>query len=293
MDEYSALYLAARPKALTIAIIPVVIGTLLARSSGVLIDWEIAFFALLTSLVLQIGTHFVNDACDFQRGVDTPARLGSARAAQSGLISASRLYLWGLGMFALTTLFGIPLVIKGGGVIALLLALSILAGYCYTGGPKPFAYQGWGELVAFIFFGLAATGASYYLQAGKIELHALLAGTQIGLLETAILAINNCRDYATDKQAGKRTLAVIWGIKFAKYEISCLLLLPFVLSVGWFYTSYFFAAILPCAIIGLAFRVTKEIWKHEPGPYYQQLFALGGALYLVFGTLLAIGIWLQ
>jgi 1,4-dihydroxy-2-naphthoate octaprenyltransferase len=292
-EKHHALLLATRPKTLAISVVPVVVSTLLAYSLGVKIDWEIAFFLLLTALSVQIGTNFVNDALDFKKGADDPYSLGPFRATKSGKVSHREMMQWSVVAFALGAFFCIPLILQGGWSITLLLIVSILSGYLYTGGPKPLAYCGLGEVFAFLFFGVAITGASYYLQTGYLDLKALLVGVQIGCLETAILAINNLRDYHGDARVHKRTLAVRFGQKFAKMEITLLLLFPFALCLLWFYYSYFFVAILPLSVIALAIDLIGNIRRYEPSALYNQFLYKGAALHLSFGLLMGVGFWLQ
>lgn len=281
--------LSIRPKVLTASIIPVLAGTLLAIGSGAAISWSISLIALLVAFCIQIGTHFINDALDNKKGVDTASRLGPLRGVQLGQLSAKQVYSAGLGMFALALIIGIPLIIQGGWPIALLLAASVACGYLYTAGPMPFSYSGLGDFLVLPFYGLASTAAVFYLQTGAVSDAALLAGAQIGMIATALHAINNLRDIREDAKGNKRTLAVRYGVTFAKCEITFMVLLPYVFNLFWFELDYELAAILPWLTLPLAYSVVNNIWLNPPGRLYNNFLAQCALLHLAFGILLALG----
>lgn len=292
INKWQAWLLATRPKTLTLSIAPVLVGTLLAYTQ-VPINWNIALFALLVALCIQIGTNLINDALDFKKGADTSSRLGPMRVTQSGLIPMKHVYIGGIAAFALALLFGLPLVIHGGWPIAVLLAISVICGYAYTGGPKPLAYHGLGEIFVLLFFGWAGTCVSYALQTGFIEAKVSLAGTQIGLFAMLPIAINNLRDNRDDAKVNKRTLAVRFGRVFALYEISVFAFLPFGLNIFWFFIDLKLAAMLPLLTLPLANGLVRGIWNAEQGSTYLPYFAKSVILQLVFCTLLCIGILLS
>lgn len=277
--------MAARPKTLTAALIPVMAGTALAEN----FHWHITLFAFLAAIFIQIGTNLINDALDFKKGADTSERLGPQRVTQSGLLSAQQVLAAGTLSFLAAWFFGMPLMIQGGWPIVFLLAISILCGYLYTGGPMPLAYHGLGELFVLMFFGLLGTVAVYYLQTGSVNIESIVAGTQIGLLATLLIAINNFRDYRGDAKANKRTLAVRFGKSFARYEIATLALLPFFLNLIWFGMGLHAAAILPWITFPLAILIVCKVWTTEPGRIYNQYLGFSALLHLVFGVLLSIG----
>lgn len=289
ITQWQAWILAARPKTLTAAVIPVVVGTSLATTAVQDINWSIAFFALLCAICIQIGTNYINDALDFKKGADTSKRTGPLRATQSGILKMQHVYNAGLGAFALALLFGIPLMIVGGLPIIVLLVISVICGYLYTGGPAPLAYHGLGDLFVFIFFGVVSTSAVYYLQTEAVDGKALLAGTQIGSLATVLIAINNLRDREEDAKVNKRTLAVRFGKAFARYEIALLLFLPYLLNIVWLRMSYILPGMFPWLTLPLAFRVVCYIFQMEPGAIYNRYLAQSALLHLLFGITLSMG----
>lgn len=282
-------FLAMRPKTLTTSFIPVLAATALAATHSP-IKWHLTIFAWLSAFAIQIGTNLINDALDFKKGADTASRIGPKRVTQSGLISLKSVLMGGLFAFLLALLFGIPLMIQGGMPITALLFLSVLCGYLYTGGPFPLAYTGLADLFVVLFFGLASTGAVYFLQTGHLHWQVVLAGMQIGLLATVVIAINNLRDAKEDAKVRKKTLAVRFGTLFARYEIAVTALLPFALNLFWLYFGFVEAAILPFLALPLAITVVYKIWNHEPGPQYNQYFAYSALLHFTFGILLSVGL---
>lgn len=288
-----AWLLASRPKSLTAAIIPVIVGTALASAVILDIDLKIVFFALLCALFIQIGTNLINDALDFKKGADTKTRIGPIRASQSGLLPMRHVYFAGIGCLVLAFLFGIPLMIKGGAPIIVLLLVSLACAYLYTGGPCPLAYHGLGDLFVLLFFGIASVTAVYYLQTQAIDGRALLAGTQIGMLATVLIAINNLRDCKEDAKVNKRTLAVRFGVMFSRCEIAFLAFMPFLLNMIWFKFGFILAGALPWLTAPLAIRIVSFIWQTEPGPIYNSYFGQAAMLHLLFGIALSLGLMLH
>jgi 1,4-dihydroxy-2-naphthoate octaprenyltransferase len=284
-----ARLLATRPKTFTMSLIPFVVGTLLARANGASISWMLMLFAILSSIAIQIGTHFVNDALDYRRGVDKKGRLGPIRLIQTGLQTSQQVYQWGLLAYLLAFLLGIPLMIEGGTPLLWILLVSILCGYCYTGGPYPLSSSGLSELFVLIFYGWVATGSIYYLQGERLDSQIILMGTQIGLLANITLAINNFRDYSSDRSANKRTLVVRLGQTFGRYQIALFAFLPFALNLFW-WQSHFLAALLPFLVLPLALYIVYFIFKYEPSPQYSRVFGLSALLHLSFGLLLSLGL---
>lgn len=284
--------MAFRPKTLTAAVVPVLVGTALAfRIAGEVNIW-MSVWALLGALFIQIGTNLFNDALDFKKGADTAERLGPQRVTQSGLISEKGVMIAGSISFLLAILCGVPLVLEGGWVIVVIGLISLFFGYTYTGGPFPLAYKGLGDLFVVLFFGLVAVGGVYYLHTGQFSAEAVVAGLQVGLMATVLIAINNLRDIHQDKKVDKRTLAVRFGISFARMEIMLLLGLSFALSVYWFFQGHWAAALLPLVLGPSAWRLMQGVQQSEPGPIYNTYLAQAGFVHLLFGIQLSLGLFL-
>ena len=284
--------MAARPRTLPAAGAPVLVGCGAAWGAGHFALGP-ALAALFAALFIQIGTNFANDLFDFLKGADTHERLGPLRVTQAGLVSP-RAIAWATGIaFGLAAVLGVYLFLHAGWPVLLIGVLSIVSGLAYTGGPFPLGYNGLGDLFVFLFFGLAAVAGTYFVQAGEVSASAWLAGVPMGLLATAILAVNNLRDVQTDTKAGKKTLAVRFGANFAKNEYAALTFGAYaVLPILWLLgrTSPF--VLLPLLSLPLLFRLLRTVRTVSGRPLNA---ALGGTgqLELVFGVLLAIGLVLS
>src|SRR5215216_2136683 len=208
--------MAARPRTLPAAISPVLVGT--AAAVQHVDDIRVGAFvaALVGSIFIQIGTNLANDYSDAKRGADAADRLGPVRVTSSGLVAPRRVLVATWVAFAVAVAAGIYLATVAGWVIILVGAASILAGVLYTGGPRPYGYEGLGELFVFLFFGLVAVNGSYYVQVERLDWLPFGLSIAIGCLATAILVVNNVRDVDTDRRAGKRTLAVRLGRERAR-----------------------------------------------------------------------------
>ena len=234
----------ARPRTLPAAIAPVLIGTSLINSDGIAINWVNALLALGVGLLLQIAVNYSNDYSDGIRGTDE-SRVGPIRLVASGLKSAGAVKNAAIISYFLAAICGLILSIRTSPFLILVCALAIVAGWKYTGGKKPYGYQGFGEVSVFIFFGLVATMGSYYAQSQEISWKALLLAIPMGALSCTILGLNNLRDRPKDEAVGKKTLAVRLGDAKARMLLILFLLLSFTAAIAA-------SVITPWALIVLA-----------------------------------------
>ena len=281
--------LAARPKTLTAAVIPVIVGTALASADRVRVNWLYFALPLVGAILIQIGTNFVNDAIDFRKGTDTAERLGPLRVTQAGLITPETVMTAAWICFGLAVLVGIPIVIRGGMAFVVIGLASILAAYLYTGGPYPLAYHGLGDLFVIVFFGLIAVGGTYYLQTLAYSLGAIVGGLSIGFLATVLLAVNNLRDREGDARSGKRTLAVRLGVRGAQTEIAVLAITPFALAALWLVRGRWLAFVLPIIALPLALRVIRSS-QVDQGRALNSTLGTAAALHAAYGLLFSIGL---
>ena len=225
---------AARPRTLPAAIAPVIAATGLAFHDGGMKP-AAAAACLGFALLVQIGTNFANDYFDFLKGADTRERVGPRRAVAAGLVAPATMRRATAVVFAAAFLVGLTLLPFGGWPLVLIGVVSILCGYAYTGGPYPLAYHGLGDVFVFAFFGLVAVMATYFVQAGTVTTDAWLIGAGIGGLATNILVVNNHRDIATDRKAGKRTLAVRFGEGFSRFQFAFghAIAIGAIVALGW------------------------------------------------------------
>jgi 1,4-dihydroxy-2-naphthoate polyprenyltransferase len=281
--------LAARPRTLPAAAAPVIVGSALAYRDGFLQPW-LALAALLTALLLQIGANLANDVFDYYRGADTPERLGPLRMTQAGLLTPGQVLAGMWLIFGLAALLGLYLAYAAGWVVILLGICAILAALAYTGGPFPYGYYGLGDLSVFLFFGVAAVMGTYYVQAKAVSALSLWSSLPMGFLITAILVVNNLRDIRTDRQAGKKTLAVRLGESSTRREyLLCLVgaySVPVVTSaIGLTY----WWVLLSWLSIPLAFYWAREVFRQQGRPLNRAL-AGTGQLVLVYAILFSLGL---
>lgn len=208
---------AARPRTLPAAVAPVIAASALAWRDGDFVG-PAALACLVFALLVQIGTNFANDYYDFVKGADTAERVGPRRAVASGWVTPATMKRAMFAVFALAFITGLTLLGYGGWPLLVIGVASIVCGIAYTGGPYPLGYNGLGDLFVFIFFGLVAVGATYFVQTTVITQEAWFIGAGIGALAANILVVNNYRDVETDARAGKRTLVVRFGRRFARIQ---------------------------------------------------------------------------
>ena len=290
MSKFNAWILATRPRTLPAAIAPVVLASAMAYADKNFV-WLPALAAFTVALLLQIGVNLANDYFDYQKGIDTADRLGPLRVTQGGLIPATEVKVGMMMVFILSLIPGFYLLAVGGLPVLIIGLVCICAALVYSGGPFPLASHGLGDLFVFIFFGLVAVGGTYYVQALKLTPLIWLLGVIEGLLITAILVVNNLRDIESDRQTGKRTLAVIIGIRGSQIEYMLLLTgayaLPIILWISGRMPAW---VLLPLMSLPAAVYLMRLIWKNPDGPILNQALAKTAALALGYSLLLAIGI---
>jgi 1,4-dihydroxy-2-naphthoate octaprenyltransferase len=293
-SKFRCLILTARPKTLSAAVVPVLVGTALPMVDGRPVLWWVFLCALMSAIFIQIGTNFVNDAFDFMKGADRETRLGDARACQSGWFSPESVMRMGFGFFVLAGVWGLPLVLHGGLTILGIGVISLLMGYAYTGGPVPLAYVGLGDLFVVLFFGLVAVGGVYFLHTADYTLSAAVAGLQVGFLAAVLIAINNLRDLDQDREVNKKTLAVRLGPRLGRLEVLLLVLGTFVLNLYWFLgMGVVLAFILPLLALPPAVKVVMSLLDSKASREYNRILARAALVHMLFGVLLSMGFILQ
>jgi 1,4-dihydroxy-2-naphthoate octaprenyltransferase len=277
-------WLAIRPKTLPAAASGVVMGCALAWRDGTFQPLP-ALAALLVALLLQIGSNVANDVYDFERGTDTPDRLGPTRVTQAGLLTPAQVKRGMWVIFALAASCGLYLAwLRGPVVIAIGLA-AILSAIAYTGGPFPLGYYGLGDVFVFIFFGLAAVAGTYFVQAGSVTPAAWWMSVPVGLIITDILAVNNLRDIENDRKAGKRTLAVRLGERGTQIEyVACMVAAYLVIPVAAALGLISWWALLTWLSLPLALKSTRAVFTQRGRPLNAAL-AGTGQLALLFSLL--------
>jgi len=314
----------ARPRTLPAAVVPVAVGTAAGYlSSGRFVittpqisgachaaacanfdrqlSWLNALLALIVALGIQVGTNYVNDYADGVRGTDEhrvgPVRLVAGRLATvrevkfAALISFGVAGLAGLALAARVTWWLIPLGLLCG-----------IAGWAYTGGPRPYGYLGFGELFVFVFFGLVATAGSAYVQHAPFVISlgghlfaynydwgfVLSAGVPVGFLAAALLEANNLRDIDTDTESGKKTLAVRVGRRRAGL-LYCFTLMGVALSIGILH-NYRAWSLIALAATPLAIYPVRLALGDRSGRALLPMLGATARLQIVAGALLTVGL---
>jgi len=281
---------AARPRTLPAAIAPVLVGTALAASEGVFRPL-VFVAALVGSVFIQIGTNLSNDYSDARRGADTEDRLGPLRVTGGGLMPPRRVLVGTYVAFGVAVAAGTYLIAVAGWELLLVGAVSILAGVLYTGGPRPYGYEGLGELFVFLFFGVVAVVGSYFAQTERLVWEAFALAVPVGLLAAGILVVNNVRDVDTDRRAGKRTLAVKLGREGARRLFGAMLVFAFMAPVVTWVAGGLSAWILLSLLASpLAVPLARTVLTRVDGPSLNAALGRSGALLALFSALLAAGV---
>jgi 1,4-dihydroxy-2-naphthoate polyprenyltransferase len=285
-------FLAARPKTLSAASVPVIVGSACAFELG---GFQLgpALAALGGALLLQIGANFANDVYDYEKGADTAERLGPTRTVQAGLITPAAMKRGMLVVFTFALFLGGYLTAVAGPLILAIGIVSILSAIAYTGGPYPLGYNGLGDLFVFVFFGLIAVCGTVFVQVGSVPELSLWCSLPIGALATAILVVNNLRDHEQDARVGKRTLAVRWGPQAVIYEYGILLAVSY--AVPLFLATSSAGGrfvLLPLLTLPLGRKLMGAVAR-EKGRDLNARLAGTAKLLLLFGLLFALGIVLD
>ncbi len=281
--------LATRPKTLLAGIVPVWTGSVLAEAITGQSAWHLGLLILGSCLCIQIATNLFNDVIDFEKGTDTAERKGGQRVTQSGLLSRKTVWTGAFVFSALAIAFALPLfALRGWPVVAIGIP-SLYFAYGYTGGPMPLAYRGLGELFVIIFFGLVAVAGTYFIQTGLWSWQPIVLGLQVGMLSTVLISVNNLRDISEDTAAGKRTLAVRFGKKFARWEIATLCVLPVLMGSHWIHHAEL-AFLLPLLVLPIGLIISSKVFRTEPSRDYNKYLGMASAQLLAFALTFSIGI---
>jgi 1,4-dihydroxy-2-naphthoate octaprenyltransferase len=282
---------ASRPRTLPAAVAPVIVGSAMAGHDHAF-DAAAAALCLAFALLIQVGTNYANDYYDFVNGADTAARVGPRRAVASGLVAPVAMRRAMAGVFAAAFAIGLGLLHWGGPWMLAVGVASILCGVAYTGGPWPLGYHGLGDAFVFVFFGLVAVTVTYFVQAGRISGHAVLASVPIGLLAANILLVNNYRDAETDAAASKRTLVVRFGRRFARAQFALSLAAAYAVPLVFKATGYGWACLIPLLSLPVAVAHVRRLGANAT--HGEQVALLGdtGKLLAVYALLFAAGVLL-
>lgn len=277
----------ARPRTLGAAVSPVLVGTAAASLDGPTIWWR-AGAALAVALALQVGVNYANDYSDGVRGTDDDRR-GPMRLTAGGAAAPSAVKRAAVLAFGAAGVVGLALSMAADPRLLLVGAAAIAAGTLYTGGPRPYGYSGWGEVMVLAFFGFVATAGSAYVQIDTVPAAAWWGALAVGLPACAILLANNLRDVDTDRLSGKKTLVVRVGAGagralFVSSLAGCLAATAVVgASNRW--------ALLGLAAAPLAFGPARLVVRHSDAPALVRALVGTVRFQLALAVLLSAGLW--
>jgi 1,4-dihydroxy-2-naphthoate polyprenyltransferase len=289
-DAMRIWLMAARVRTLPAAVAPVLVGTSLAITEGVFRAGAFVA-ALLGALLIQIGTNLANDYSDARRGADAEDRVGPVRVTAGGLVPPRQVLVATYVTFGLAVVCGLYLVAVAGIELLFVGIASIAAGVLYTGGPKPYGYEGLGELFVFAFFGVVAVTGSAFAQLEAWPWEAFVLAVPVGLLAAAILVVNNVRDIDSDRRAGKRTLAVRLGREPTRRLYALAVLGAYVVApLPWLLGALSPWLLAPWLTLPLALALVRRVREHADGPTLNEALAQTGMLQLAFSLLLSAGV---
>lgn len=291
MGAVSVWVKAARPRTLPAALAPVAVGTSLAAGWADAFKPLVLLATVIGALFIQIGTNLSNDYSDARRGADTEDRLGPVRVTAGGLVPPRYVLYATWIAFAIAVAAGAYLVYEAGWELLLVGAASIVAGVLYTGGPRPYGYEGLGEVFVFLFFGVVAVTGSYFVQTEDLAWEAFALSIPVGLLACAVLMVNNIRDLDTDRRAGKRTLAVRVGRGRMRRAFSLILVLAFALvPVIWLVTGLPAWINLALLAAPASLPLTRTVRDRTDGAALNATLANTARLEMIFCVLLSVGL---
>lgn len=282
---------AARMRILPASAIPTIAGIMLAAIDGAF-DLFTACITVLSAMMLQTTSNYLNDLYDFKKGADLK-RIGPPRAVASGMISETAMMKMSWILFTITFFIGLILVQTAGWPILLIGIISLWAAFAYTGGPYPLAYHGLGEATAFVFYGLIPVWGAYYIQSPDFEfrIQVMLTGIIMGLFAAKILLVNNIRDIETDPIAGKITLAVMLGEKKSRLLYALLMILSYIFLFLLVRIQDNAVYLLPWVLLPFAVYLTRGVLKTKKEQLNPYVFKTAIHLF-AFGIILCIAMYI-
>ncbi len=276
----------SRPRTLPASVGPAILGGSLAFGAGSFSPLK-EILAILVALFLQIGTNYANDYADGVRGTDEE-RSGPRRLVASKAASPFQVKMAAFISFGVACIFGLTLVVLSHWWLIFVGVLSVLAGWYYTGGKRPYGYLGFGELFTFVFFGLVETIFTFYVQTNAVSLDVVAAGVVEGMLITAVLVANNLRDIQTDQTSNKMTLAVRMGESRTRRFYEVLMIVPYL--VGGLIALSFPLVLITLATVVPTYGLIKLVRAKSVGR--ELIPVLGGTSKMVLynSVLMSLGI---
>ena len=281
--------LGARPRTLPAAVVPVALGAAVGGGEAGARWWTVPFAAVV-SLALQVGVNYANDYSDGVRGTDD-VRVGPQRLVAGGLATAGAVKRAAFVAFGVAAAAGLVLAVTTTWWLLVVGAVSVLAAWGYTGGPNPYGYLGLGEVFVFVFFGLVATVGTTFVLLERLPAAAWVLGAGAGSLACSLLVVNNLRDIPTDREVGKRTLAVRLGD--ARTRLLYLALLVLAAACVAVVAVWRPLALLGLGAVVAAVPPVRAVRRGAVGRDLIVVLGGTGRLQLVYGALVTLGVVLS
>lgn len=287
-----AWILASRPKTLTGALIPVLIGSSLAFLHNSFKLYPALICAVFACL-MQIAANFINDLYDYLKGTDREDRLGPERACTQGWITPRAMKVGIVTVVGLACFVGSFLIAYGGWPLIIVGALCVIFAFAYTVDPYPLSYHGYGDVLVVIFFGFVPVGGTFYVQALTLNSDVVIASLICGLVIDTLLVVNNYRDYQQDLISGKQTLIVRYGKKFGEQLYLYLGLTATTLAILFVLEGYLFAAVIPQIYLLSHIKTYHKMKEIGEGKKLNMILGETSKNILLLGILLSVGLVLS
>lgn len=289
-DSPKAWILAARPKTLSGAAVPVIMALSLAwadcRAMGVAFQWLPAVLCLLFAFIMQVDANFINDYFDFRKGTDDETRLGPRRACAQGWVRIGSMRRAIAVTTAVACLVGLPLVVFGGWIMILVGVLCVVFCFLYT---THLSYLGLGDVLVLVFFGIVPVCITYFLQLHSVTAEVFVVSIACGLVIDTLLIVNNYRDRDTDRRAGKNTLVLRIGQRATEHLYLALGVVAVLLGIFCVWAGHWLAFALPLAYLFLHVRTWRKMVRICHGKALNLILAENARNMFVYGLLFAIG----
>jgi 1,4-dihydroxy-2-naphthoate polyprenyltransferase len=288
----SVWWSAVRPATLAASVAPVLAGTAIAVHEGGA-RFGAGLGALVVGICMQLGVNFANDYSDFVRGADNATRIGPVRAASSGVVDPEHVRWAAIAMFGIAGLAGMLVSLAVDWRLLFAGAACLIAGWLYTGGPRPYGYLGLGEVFVFVFFGLVATVGTVYVETSHVTRLAILLGCAMGFLASAILVLNNLRDIDSDAAAGKRTLATRIGRDRTRVLLLVVVSAAFAIPIIVLVVNHDFVTVVPILFaIPIAAGPVRVAFASTSAPALVRALKRMALAELAYALLLTLGLLL-
>lgn len=294
VNSSKAWMLAARPKTLTGAAVPVMMALSLAwvdcHVTGVAFKWIPALLCLLFAFLMQIDANFINDYFDFMKGTDDESRLGPRRACAQGWVTTSAMRCAMVVTTLAACVVGLPLIIYGGITMVLVGLVCVVFCFLYT---THLSYLGLGDVLVLVFFGIVPVSCTYYLQTNTLTKEVVVSSIACGLVIDTLLIVNNYRDRDTDRVKGKHTLVIMIGDKAAELLFFMLGLLAILLGLLFFFTGRYLIFLLPLFYLMLHVRTYQKMKRIRHGKALNLILGENARNMFIYGIVFSIGVLLD